>query len=491
MDANPTLAQMLGYKDREEFLESVTDIGRDIYPDMAERQRMLNLLDKASPNEGISLEIELKRKDGTPFYAVLKVSIQVDDTGNPAFLNGTVEDIMQRKKAEAALRASEKKFLRLFQLSPDAITLVHLETNQIREINDAFIRLFRCSKDEALGHTPLDIGLSSSPARYEKFIRLLKDNGKLENFEFQAHPKGGAPVLCFLSCQILELGGDQYILAVFRDISEIKKMQEMMIQTEKMHSLGGIAAGIAHEINNPLGIILQASQNLARRIQPDFEKNMIVARELDLDMELLAEYIKARKLDSFIEHINSAAIRAAGIIRHMLDFTRYSESKRRLCDLPSIIYKALSLVENDYDLKKNYDFKNIKVHVDVADDLSQITCTETEIEQVFLNLFRNSAQAMAEAEQNIEQPQINVKIHEYQGMMRIEVQDNGPGMSPEVQRRIFEPFFTTKPPGIGTGLGLSVSYFIVTKGHGGRFSVNSKPGNGACFIIELPMKSES
>jgi len=120
-----------------------------------------------------------------------------------------------------------------------------------------------------------------------------------------------------------------------------------------------------------------------------------------------------------------------------------------------------------------------------------ISCTETEIEQVLLNLLRNAAQAMAMAQPPVESPRITIRVSALPGRVRIELADNGPGMSEDLRRRIFEPFFTTKAPGVGTGLGLSVSYFIITKGHNGTMTVDTQPGHGACFIMELPLDSST
>lgn len=126
--------------------------------------------------------------------------------------------------------------------------------------------------------------------------------------------------------------------------------------------------------------------------------------------------------------------------------------------------------------------------VEIEEGIGKFPCTETEIEQVFLNILRNAAQAMAEAVPPIENPHVAIRALRLAKRARIEIEDNGPGMEPEISRRIFEPFFTTKPPGQGTGLGLSVSYFIVTKGHGGTMEVESVPGRGTRFIIELPLE---
>jgi signal transduction histidine kinase len=203
-------------------------------------------------------------------------------------------------------------------------------------------------------------------------------------------------------------------------------------------------------------------------------------------MRQVGEYMKVRKLDVFIEDIQSAAARASAIIRHMLDFSRAAKSRRTVCDLRAIVDSAVDLASNDYDLKKSYDFKKIEIARDYDEDLPGIGCTTTEIEQVLLNVLRNAAQAMAAADPPPDSPRIAIRIRNLEDRERIEIADNGPGISETVRRRIFEPFFTTKQPGVGTGLGLSVSYFIVTKGHGGRMSVQNGPEGGAIFIIDLP-----
>jgi signal transduction histidine kinase len=319
---------------------------------------------------------------------------------------------------------------------------------------------------------------------------LLRD-GHVENLEQEVLHRNGSSSTYSISLQLMDIAGKRHVMSIARDITAMKKMQEVMVQTEKMISVGGIAAGIAHEINNPLGIVLQAAQTLAQRANPSLKKNQEAALALGLDMGLLEQYFQVRKLHIFIEDIQSAALRASTIIRHMLDFSRKSESRRNACQIQSIIDKALELAKNDYDLKKSYDFKNITVTKHYTDNLPEIDCTETEIEQVFLNLLRNAAQAMAQASPPVEQPRIDIRVSaQPEGgqpdRVRVDLTDNGPGMPEDVRRRVFEPFYTTKAPGIGTGLGLSVSYFIITKGHGGTMTVESRPGEGARFRLELP-----
>jgi PAS domain S-box-containing protein len=384
------------------------------------------------------------------------------------------------------LRQSEDKFSRLFMLSPDSILVTDMETLQLADVNETFLRRSGYTRAEVIGKTSAELGLYADEDDRIRLYELVRRDGKIENFEFEVRHKSGATALCSLSGQSLNIGARRYLLTIARDITETKRMHEMMIQTEKMISVGGIAAGIAHEINNPLGIVLQAAQNLAQRTRPDFRKNVEAAEKLGLDMNLLHEYMAVRKLDVFIADIQSAASRASAIIRHMLDFSRRSESRRAVCDLRVIVDNAVDLASNDYDLKKSYDFRKIEIVRDYPPDLPGIGCTATEIEQVLLNVLRNAAQAMAVADPPVAAPRIAIRLADLPDRVRIRIEDNGPGVPEPVKSRIFEPFYTTKQPGVGTGLGLSVSYFIVTKGHGGKMSLDTGREGGAAFVIDLP-----
>lgn len=486
VEANPALAEMLGYESTVDLMSSCPDIGTDIYPRRSDRAKTLEALQASA--DGVSREIELIRKDGSPLYAILRAILQKDDSGEFNFIDGTVEDITQRRLADEAIRASEKKFADLFQLSPDALALLSLEDEgRIIDVNESFIQLFGHDKESAVGKNGLELGLFSDSFVHGEILATGKSDRILINRELEIHRRDGTFVVCSLSCRTMTLQGKLHLLQVFRDVSSTKQMQQMMVQTEKMISIGGIAAGIAHEINNPLGIIMQAAQNLIRRVRPDLKKNREAAENTGMDLEILAAYMEERRLNEFLDDIQAAAARASQIIRHMLDFSRRSESRRKSCDVSVILKDALALAGSDFDLRKSYDFKKIRIEIEADGEVPHVSCTETEIEQVLLNILRNAAQAMAVADPPPTEPRIDIRISSDNQWLRLEVADNGPGMPEHVQRRVFEPFFTTKDPGVGTGLGLSVSYFIITNGHHGRFNVVSRPGEGTTFIIELPL----
>ncbi len=277
------------------------------------------------------------------------------------------------------------------------------------------------------------------------------------------------------------------------DVTSRVQIEEMMVQTEKMMSVGGLAAGMAHEINNPLGGILQACQNIRRRTSPDLPKNRKVAEELGINIEDVQRYTEARGILGFIEGIRSDGARAAKIVADMLAFSRRSDSKLEKIDFPELVETVLRLAANDYNLRKHYDFRCINVIRNYDPDLANVRCDKTKIEQVLLNLIKNAAQAMGMNEAQ-EDPTLTISTEKYtdpahpdKHYVRIVVEDNGPGMEEDVRKRVLEPFFTTKEVGIGTGLGLSVSYFIITKHHKGTMNVESTPGEGTRFIICLPV----
>ncbi|WP_461208567.1 PAS domain-containing sensor histidine kinase [Desulfocurvus sp. DL9XJH121] len=485
VDCNGSAEALLG-RTREEILgKRPSDFSPRFQPDGRESDKAEEQIMKDSlAGKPLLFDWTFQLPDEALILA--EVSLQSLGSGNGDTLMAMIRDVTERRRAEQLLRQSEEKFSRLFMLSPDIILLTDMETGRIMDVNESFLLRTGYSRDEVLGRTAVELGLFSHPPQHEELRERLRQAGKVENFEFACLGRHGQDGVCSLSAQVLDIEGRSLVLSISRDVTEVKRMQEIMVQTEKMISVGGIAAGIAHEINNPLGIVLQATQNLVQRTRTDFPKNREAAREAGLDMDRLADYMRARKLDKFIEDIRAAALRASSIIRHLLDFSRRSESRRALCDLAAIADRALTLARNDYDLKKNFDFKRIKVNVFADQDLEPVTCTETEIEQVLLNLLRNAAQAMAEAGPPVAEPRIDVRLLRRKNGVRIEVQDNGPGIPEDIRNRIFEPFFTTKGPDVGTGLGLSVSYFIVTKGHDGEMSVQSAPGEGARFVIDLP-----
>jgi signal transduction histidine kinase len=243
---------------------------------------------------------------------------------------------------------------------------------------------------------------------------------------------------------------------------------------------------MAHEINNPLSIIMQSAQNVLRRVSDELPANQAQADELGLNLTTLQKYLKARGILEFMQGIVEAGNRASRIVSDMLAFSRRSVSEFLPNRLDSMLDTVVRLADSDYDLKKKYDFRQIEVIRDFDPALGEVLCDRPQIEQVFLNLIKNAAHAMAALPPNAPR-RIILRTRRDGEYARVEVEDNGTGMDEATRKRAFEPFFTTKEVGIGTGLGLSVSYFIITDQHKGTMSVSSHLGEGCRFVIRLPI----
>ena len=301
--------------------------------------------------------------------------------------------------------------------------------------------------------------------------------------------KGGERSLFDLVEYPLLAEGEEGAVLRIENVTERARTRELMVQTEKMMSLGGLAAGMAHEINNPLGIISQAAQNLERRTSLSLEANVAAAARLGVDMRDLCAYLEERKIFKYVGDIREATARAAQIVGNLLQFSRRSEARKQPASLASLLERSLQLAGSDYNLEKSYDFRSIDIVRDFQADLPLVPVVVVEFEQVVLNLLKNAAQALATPPLR-ERPQIVLRLRKAERHAVLEIEDNGPGMDETVRRRVFEPFFTTKEPGVGTGLGLSVSYTIVTQNHKGFLEVTSAPGAGTRFTVRLPLGRE-
>ncbi|WP_027723220.1 cache domain-containing protein [Maridesulfovibrio zosterae] len=393
-----------------------------------------------------------------------------------------------RELAKNELLKSEITYREIFNATKDAIAVMDISKRIFTDVNQAFLDFFGLSRTEAIGMSPEAISFNTPPYDNKYAAELFKkaQSGQSVHFEWMVKNSKKEPFWTDNLARVATIGGQKKLLIVMRDITERKKMQKIMIQTEKMMSVGGLAAGMAHEINNPLGVIMQVTQNILRRTSPNLESNRPIAEKCNIDLDNLRNYMDKRGITGYLHGIQEAGVRAASIVKSMLDFSRKSNSSKSSCNIETVIETAISLASNDYDLKKQYDFKKIKIIRDYSSP-PMFNFTEMEISQVILNLIKNAAQAISEDENKHKVPTITIRTLTDKQSVKVEIEDNGPGIPEEHLKRIFEPFYSTKSPGQGTGLGLSVSYFIVTQNHSGNITVDSSKGDGTRFTITLPV----
>jgi len=434
----------------------------------------------AGPFIGKTMEVTAFNKAGKEFP--IELSLAAMHIGGEWHSVGIVRDISERKEQERELRQVKNFLSDIVDSMPSLLVGIGPE-EKVTQWNLEAQRVTKLSAAEAIGRPVADVLPDFYP-----WIRTLRS---------QVHPNRSATMeklllakngeRNFYDLMLYPLSTDPEAGAVVRieDVTERARIQELMVQTEKMMSVGGLAAGMAHEINNPLGIIVQAVQNVERRLSSVLPANREIAEQLGVNLEQVRGYLERRQIVQFLESIQEAASRAARIVSNMLQFSRQSSTTKQPESLELIMEKALELAANDYDLKKKYDFRSVEVVREYQPDVPPVPVVSVEIEQVLLNLLRNAAQAMMENPVE-KKPRITLRLRAEGRYGVMEVEDNGPGIPEGLKRRVFEPFFTTKEPGVGTGLGLSVSYMIITSSHGGRLTVESTPGVGTCFIIRLP-----
>ena len=346
----------------------------------------------------------------------------------------------------------------------------------------------------ALSGTPLDdamskpIYLAFEPLK--PFLPQLKDtieHHQVTKIERVTWGQGEDARHYALTFYPLMGGAGRGVVIRIDDITQRLSLEDMMVQSEKMLSVGGLAAGMAHEINNPLGAILHNVQNIRRRLSSDLPRNIEQAEQTGIDLDVVNHYLQAREIPQLLDGIQQAGARAAKIVTHMLSFSRRSNRQMSPCDLSALIDQALDIASNDFDLAIGFDFKGQAIIRQFDPQLGPVPGIPNELEQVLLNLLKNAAQAIHQRTDKSEPGRIILRTRLNPPWAEIQIEDNGIGMPEPVRKRIFEPFFTTKEVGQGTGLGLSVSYFIITNNHKGQMEVHSTQGQGTCFTLRLPL----
>ena len=412
-----------------------------------------------------------------------------DDDGRIVGVIEVISDITRQKRDEEEVRRLRNYLSNIIDSMPSVIVAVDCDGN---------VTLWNSQTEQATGTS-----FEKARARplTEVFPRLA-DEMKLIETSIRERRVISSPRVCrklenetrFEDVTIFPLVANGVEGAVIRadDVTDQVRMEEMIVQSEKMLSVGGLAAGMAHEINNPLAGILQTASVLRDRLgNPNIPANLKAAEDAGIAMESIGAFMQARGIPRMLAAIDESGRRVAEVVENMLGFARKSEATVSSRSLEKLLDKTLALAATDYDLKKQYDFKKIDIRSEYADDVPLVPCEGAKIQQVLLNILRNGAQAMQTA--GIETPRfvVRTRFDRHDAMAVMEIQDNGPGMEEAVRKRVFEPFFTTKPPGVGTGLGLSVSYFIITENHGGEMEVASSPGHGTTFVIRLPVNRVS
>jgi PAS domain S-box-containing protein len=415
------------------------------------------------------------RKDGTRVpIEVAYSSVTLD--GKPVSI-AFIRDISERQRTESALRASEALFRKLIEAAPDAI-LVSRDNAPVYA-NPGYLRLTGYSSLGELVMRGISILHPADRAAGLARRRVIMESGEPSSpREYRIVRRDGRHIWVECLSLPIDFEGSPAILTFMRDINERREAQAQLIQTDRMATIGTLAAGVAHELNNPLAYILL---NLG-----------LFERELS---ELVHQPEDRDRIKSRLRTLQEGAERMATIVRDLRSFCRPNSKTLRPVDLRQVLESAINMAMNE-----------LKDRARIVRDYSPVppvVADAARLGQVFLNLLLNAAQAMngtdseatsgpnerAEQSRASDENEVRVTLRLEDDRIRVEIADSGRGIPPEIIGRIFEPFFTTKPAGIGTGLGLSISQTIVN-GMNGELTVESEPGRGATFAVLLPLPEE-
>ncbi len=431
------------------------------------------LLAAAETGEPSMMDFEYATPEGESIDLECTATPLKDENGKVSRVIHVIRDITHRKRIEENLRDANQElsisltFMRnLINSSVDAVIASDL-TGRILVFNEAAQEITGYSEEESFNQIDIrDIYTGDGAKDIMKKLRS-KDyggKGKLKNLEVNMLHKDGTSFPISLSAAIV-YEGDKEVSTVgfFYDLREKKAMEAeldktrvQLLQAEKMASIGKLAAGVAHQLNNPLsGITLFAH---------------ILAEEYELD----------ENAQSDIHRILTNAERCRDTVKELLKFARQTAYEIRPADLNQALQRTLFLLENQAI------FQNIQIEKHFAPGLPLVPVDIQQLGHVFMNLILNAADAM-DGHGRI---MVRTSLTAGKDRMLVEICDTGPGIGPEALPHLFEPFFTTKEEGKGTGLGLSVAYGVI-ENHGGKISARNLSEGGACFTIELPLQNQS
>ncbi len=450
MDANDRAIQanrgfevLFGYSNEEVKARSLIEL---IVPEV-DVQEASDSLQRISGGEVVRKESVRRRKDGSLVdVSVLAYPIRFNDKLVGTY--GVYSDITERKQAEEAIKHAAEEWRDTFDSISDAIS-IHDREYKILRANKAFADIFHMKPRQIIGRYCYELHSGEKPISGCPHKQTLA-TGKPAAAEFYESNLG--KYLRESTSPIFDEKGEVVgTIHITRDITEQKQQNERLMMADRLASIGELAAGTAHELNNPLTSVLGFSQLVMEKDIPD---------DIREDLKL----------------IHNEAQRAASVTKNLLTFARKQAPAKQLNQINNIIEDVLKL--RAYEHKVN----GIEVQRQLAPDLPEIKVDYSQMQQVFLNIIINAEYFMIEAHNR---GTLTVTTKKRNGSVRISIADDGPGIPPETLSRIFNPFFTTKEAGKGTGLGLSICHGIVSE-HGGQIYARSRPGKGATIVVELP-----
>jgi len=450
LDVNPAMVRMLGYESKEELLKRQVP---EILVDPTERKAIKEQAEHSPMVQG--REITLLRKDGSSIVCLNSAAAVRDSSGKVVRYQGAVVDITERREIERKLHQQQEFARRLVDNFPDLILVLDTASRY------TFVSP-RCF--EVLGYTleeakTMEFGGRTHPedltAALSVYQDILSGRQTFASLELRVRHKQGdwRRILFNFSPLSDEKGNIEGVVLSGRDVTDIKRLQEQLIQAEKLAAMGQMLAGVAHELNNPLTAVLGVTELLRERVPGDESTK----RQLELT--------------------HRQARRAARIVQNLLEFSRPASPQKKPLDVNNLVERTLQL--HEHSLRRNA----IEVDFHPQTDFPGVVGDANQLIQVFLNLVTNAEQAIREIRDS---GRLQIRLTRIGNRVSIAFQDDGVGIRPDALPRLFDPFYTTKRPGGGTGLGLSICMSIIRE-HGGTIEAEILPAGGSAFTVYLPL----
>ena len=450
LDANPALVSMLGYTDKKELLS--------VEPAALSFDGGTPVLGRAVDDRGgvRTREIKLRRKDGKPAIFLDSSRAVWDAAGNIIRYQGTLVDITEKRNMERQLAQQEEFRSRLLESFPDLILVVDLE-ERYTFVSSRAQALLGYRPDEMLGRKISEM-VDHAPDLVSLYQTLVSGDQAFGAAEFAArHRDGSGRTMRAAGSQLADAEGKMSgVIFSLRDITIERKLEQQIVESERLAAMGAMIGGVAHELNNPLTSILGVSELLQ-----DTETNETARKQLGM--------------------LQQQARRAAEIVQNLTYFSRPPAPGKSRINLVEIVERTLNL--HAYSLRKN----NITVDFLKETGMPYALGDPHQLMQVFLNLIVNAEQAIREAR---DRGTLRIRLGKGTSTVWVSFQDDGPGIPKENLPSIFDPFYTTKRPGRGTGLGLSICKSVM-KEHSGSVEAANAPEGGAMFTVTLPLAKVS
>jgi two-component system NtrC family sensor kinase len=457
LDCNQAMWGLLGYQDREEFLK--IDIAKELYANPEDRKTFQGMVEKLGFVK--DFEVEWKKKNGERMTVLITADAKRDEKGAVIGYEGIKIDISDRKRMERELKEANDFLMNLIESSVDGIIVTNMK-GDILIFNKGAENILGYKSEEVVGK--MHIRNIYQPGIAKEVMEKLRSPdfggvGKLSSFPIFHRRKDGELIEGDLSASFIydEKGNEIASIGIFKDLRErlgmereLQKIQQALLQSEKLAAMGRLTSQIAHELNNPIYGIMNTLELLKTEIPPESKRRRIL--ELAL----------------------SETQRLSEMLRNMLSFSKPEEEKRRPIKMNELVEGILLVME------KQMKEVNIKVETSFDDGIPEVMASTNQMRQVMLNIIKNAKEAMPKG------GTLTVRTSREDNKVLIHIQDTGIGIPEEIRDKIYEAFFTTKSKVKGVGLGLSVCYGII-KDHGGEIKVESEEEKGTTFTISLPI----